>query len=95
MVSVVAGKHFLWFPSLFVNGFRRGRERFLMVSGCYRIAAVSPMETLITKTPGRFHDELRIYTHIYIYDTYVYIYIYIYIFIGRERERERKRQSAV
>ena len=55
MVSVVAGKHlFMVSVTVFVYGFRRGRERFfmvsvvgfLMVSGCYRTAAVSPMETV-------------------------------------------------
>ena len=40
---------------------------FLMVSGCYRTAAVSPMGT-VKKTPGRFRDELS---------TYIYIYIHI------------------
>ena len=29
----------------------------LMVSGCYRAAAVSPMET-VNKTPGCFQDDL-------------------------------------
>ena len=33
---------------------------FLMVSGCYRTAAVSPMET-VRKPPERFQDELSIY----------------------------------
>ena len=61
MVSVVARNAFLWFPSLVV----------LMVSGCYRTAALSLMETIKIKknntnnkkkkTSGRFHDELRIY----------------------------------
>ena len=58
MVSVVAGKRFLmisvvgfclWFLSwqgTFVYGFRRW---FCMVSGCYRTAAVSPMETIKKK----------------------------------------------
>ena len=32
MVSVVAGNVVLWLPSLVCYGFRRGRERFLMVS---------------------------------------------------------------
>ena len=31
-VSVVAGKHLLWFPSLVFYGFRRGKERCLFVS---------------------------------------------------------------
>ena len=37
---------------------------FFMVSGCYRTAAVSPMET-VRKPPERFQDELS--THIYMY----------------------------
>ena len=32
---------------------------FLMVTGCYRTAAASPMET-VKKTPGRFRDDLSI-----------------------------------
>ena len=48
---------FYGFRRWFVNGFRRGRERFLMVSvvvflmasGCYRTAAVSPMEMVKKK----------------------------------------------
>ena len=55
----------------FSYGFRRGKERFLMVSvvgffmvsGCYRTAAVSPMET-VRKPPERFQDELSIYIYI-------------------------------
>ena len=93
MVSVVA-------RNVFVYGFRRW---FSMVSGCYRTAAVSPMET-VKQTPGRFRDELSIYKHIYIY-IYIYtyvlcihiihtlIYIYIYIYIERERNRERGRET--
>ena len=72
MVSIVAGSVF----------FMASIVGFLMVSGCYRTAAVSPMET-IKKTPRRFRDELSII--IYIYD------IYIYIYGERERERERER----
>ena len=55
-------------------GCRRGKERFLMVSvvgcfmvsGCYRTAAFSPMET-DKKTSGRFRDNLSVYIYIYIY----------------------------
>ena len=60
MVSVVARNVFSWFPSFFV----------FMVSGCYRTAALSPMETIKKETSGRFRDELSIY---------IYIYIYIYV----------------
>ena len=77
MVSVVAGKRCLWFPSLvcwwflswqgtFFYGFRRC---YFMDSGCYRTAAVSPMET-VNKTSGRFRDELS---------NHIYVYMYIYI----------------
>ena len=57
MVSVLAGKHCLWFPSLglfmvsvvarnvVLYGFRRCFFCF-MASGCYRTATVSPMETV-------------------------------------------------
>ena len=58
MVSVVAGKH-LFMVSVVVlfYVFRRGKERFLMVSvvgflmvsGCYRTAALSPMEAINNK----------------------------------------------
>ena len=81
----------LWFPSfVFFNGFSRGKELclwfpsffLLLVSGCYRTAAFSPMETVKT-TSGRFRDKLSIHIYIYIY-TYVHvcvcIYIYIYIY---------------
>ena len=72
MVSVVAGNICLWFQSL----------AFLMVSGCYRTVAASPMETVSFLTPGRFRDELSIYIYIYIYiHTYIHVYIYIYIYI--------------
>ena len=51
---------------------------FFMVSGCYRTAAVSPMET-VRKPPERFQDELSIHIYIYIHMcVYTYIYIYIY-----------------
>ena len=50
----------LWFPSLFV----------LMVSGCYKTAAVSPMETVNINMC--FRDELSIYIYIYIYILYIY-----------------------
>ena len=58
MVSVVAGKRFLMVSVVvFVDGFHRVKERFfmvsvvgcLMVSGCYRTAAFSPMETVNNK----------------------------------------------
>ena len=52
MVSVVARNVF--------NGFRRFFLK--MVSGCYRTAALSPMETI--KTSGRFRDEISIYIYI-------------------------------
>ena len=39
---------------------------FCMVSGCYRTAAVSPMET-VKKTPERSQDELSIYIYIVIH----------------------------
>ena len=63
------------FRRWFFYGFRRGRKRFsmvsvvglLMVPGCYRTAAASPMETVNKKTPGRFRDELSMYIYIYIY----------------------------
>ena len=70
MVSVVARNDLLWFPSLVV----------VMVSGCYRTAALSPMETIVMvfiknnrKTSGRFCEELNMYMYIYIY---IYIHMY-------------------
>ena len=85
---------FFWFPSFFYD-FRRCREQLLMVSvvfcmvvGCYRTAAVSPMEAVNKKTPGRFRDELSVCIYIYIF-IYRYMYtliplslsIYIYIYV--------------
>ena len=53
MVSVVAENVCYGFRRWLLNGFRRGKERYLwfpslvfMVSGCYRTAAFSPMETV-------------------------------------------------
>ena len=63
-----------------------------MASGCYRTAAISPMETVKKKnTSGRFRDELSIYIYMYMC-IYIYIcvvcvcvcvcmYVYIYIYI--------------
>ena len=65
-VSVVAGNVFLFMVSV---------VGFLMVSGCYRTAAVSPMEN-VKKTPGRFRDELSIYAYMYIC---IYVYLHICI----------------
>ena len=70
MVSVVAGNVFYGSRHCFFYGFRRGKERFVivsvvvlfMVSGCYRTTAVSPMEA-VKKTPERFQDELSIYVY--------------------------------
>ena len=84
MASVVAGNVVYGFRRWFLYGFRRGKERlfmvsvvgFFMVSGCYRTAAVSPMETVkkenTKKETERFQDELSIYI-------YIYIYIHTYI----------------
>ena len=81
-------------------GFRRGRERFLMVSvvgflmvsGCYRTAAASPMET-VKKTPGRFRDELSNYIYIYIYYI-LYICIYMSTPTGPRRPGGTRRAPA-
>ena len=77
-------------------GFRRGKERFLVVfvvgfdfvvSSCYRSAAVSPMEKRKQdkrKTPGRFQDELSMHIYIYIYiymHTQTYTYIHTHTYI--------------
>ena len=51
----------------------------LMVSGCYRTAAFSPMETVKQKTSGRFRDELSICTY-YSYYYYCYYYYYYYYY---------------
>ena len=58
MVSVVAGKR--CFMVSVVGCF--------MVSGCYRTAAVSPMEAVknTKQTSGRFRDGLSVYIYIYI-----------------------------
>ena len=63
MVSVVGC---LWFPSWQGTFFMVSVVGFLMISGCYRTAAASPMET-VKKPPGRFRDELNIHKYIYIY----------------------------
>ena len=66
MVSVVARNFLLWFLSLFSFCF--------MVSGCYRTAALSPMEA--TKK----HQDVSVTNYIYIYIVlYIYIYRYIYL----------------
>ena len=83
MVSVAAGKHSCmvsvvvcsWFPSWQGTLLMVSVVGLLMVSGCYRTAAVSPMET-VNKTSGRFRDELSIYIYIYMC---IYIYIYMYV----------------
>ena len=71
MVSVVARDAFYgfrrWFFMVSVvarNVFYGFRRWFFMVSGCYRTAAVSPMET-VKQPPERFQDELSIYIYIY------------------------------
>ena len=73
MVSVVARNAFLFVVSV---------VGFVMVSGCYKRAALSPMETIKTReTSGRFPDELSMCIYIYIYYMYtIYIYIYIYTY---------------
>ena len=71
MVSVVG----------FLYGFRRGKERFVMVSvvgffmvsGCYRTTAVSPMETVKKKKENTRTFPRR--------TKYIYIYIYTHIHI--------------
>ena len=72
MVSVVAGNVCLWFPSLVVVWFPSWQGTFfmvsvvgfLMVSGCYRTAAVSPMENREKNT--RTFPRRTKYIYIYI-----------------------------
>ena len=55
-----------------------------MVSGCYRTAAFSPIETVTMKnTSGRFRDELS---------KYIYIYIYTHNILYRDFARFRRRR---
>ena len=69
-----------------LSGFRRGRTHLFMVpslvvfvvSGCYRTAAVSPMETVNIKNIRTFQRRTK-YLCIYIY-IYIYVYIYIYTY---------------
>ena len=84
MISVVAGKHFgmVSVVGLFMVSVVARNILFmvsvvgcvLMVSGCYRTSAFSPMETITNKS-GRFRDELSICKLC----VYMYTYMYIYI----------------
>ena len=74
MVSVVAENVcFIVFPSLVFNGFRLLQDRGCVSDG-----------NRFKKTPGRFRDELSMYTYMYVYIYNMYImciYIYIYTHI--------------
>ena len=80
------------FRRWFLNGFRRGKERFCMVSVVFLLVlsffygfrllqdcrCLSDGNRKKTTTSGRFRDELSVYIYIYIYICIIHIYIYIH-----------------
>ena len=89
MVSVVAGNVFLWFPSLVVfYGFRRGKERFFMVSVVGFFYGFRLLQDRGCLSDGNRKKTTRTFPR---QTKYIYIYIYVYIYIYTHMYRERQR----